>query len=226
MIFVPPGVLSGFFPTSISGCRLWLDAAERGVTSNRWDDKSGNANHFTAPSAGEFPSFSAGVATFDGSNDYLTGPDFSSFTAGEVFVRIKKDADPAAGDSTAGLWRFGSGTGATNGDHYVYSDSNAYMSFGTTARKSTGNPSQSTTVWHTLNVWSAASDFAVRTNTTTHYTTATNTVGFISQAWLGKSYHTSISLFLLGQIKQLVVYNRKLDSTERGFMDAYMAAIP
>jgi hypothetical protein len=73
-----------FEPTDIAGCKLWLDAADTasisvsGSAVTQWNDKSGNAYHFTQgtsanrPSSGTRTQNGKNVIDFDGTNDLLT----------------------------------------------------------------------------------------------------------------------------------------------------------
>lgn len=216
-VTVTPSGIVGFQPTDISGLAVWLDADDRGSTTNQWDDKSGNSRHFNSPTADNFPTFSGGIATFDGVNDYLNGPSLASLTAGEVFCQIKKAVDPPVTGSKTGMWKFGTDTFQ---DHYQYTDGNAYLGFGSNTRKNTGNPSQNTAVWHTLGIISISGEFTVYTNSTTHFTTASNTVAFSSAPTIGEA-----GLFLDAQIKSFVLYNRKLTPSERTDVRDYMAGL-
>jgi hypothetical protein len=63
------GAPSGFTPTSISSCMLWLDAADTatvtlsGSNVTQWNDKSGNLNHFRTL-AGTSPTYSSNQVVF------------------------------------------------------------------------------------------------------------------------------------------------------------------
>ena len=63
------GAPSGFTPTGISSCMLWLDAADAttvtlsGSNVTQWNDKSGNLNHFTTL-AGTSPTYSSNEVAF------------------------------------------------------------------------------------------------------------------------------------------------------------------
>jgi hypothetical protein len=73
-----------FDPTSITGCKLWLDAADTssislsGSAVTQWNDKSGNGYNFAQststlrPSSGTRTQNSKNVIDFDGVNDILT----------------------------------------------------------------------------------------------------------------------------------------------------------
>lgn len=102
--FIQSGRFSSTFdPTSIAGCKLWLDASDAstftyssGVVVSQWNDKSGNANHFTQGTAANQPSRSGtqnGLSSvvFDGSNDSMTGPDLNRAQPYTVFMVAKKN---------------------------------------------------------------------------------------------------------------------------------------
>lgn len=86
-IYVTPpnsGVLINS-PTNISGCSLWLDAADSSVillnssAVSGWNDKSGNGRHFIQTSGVCQPTYvasginSKNIVRFDGSNDLMIG---------------------------------------------------------------------------------------------------------------------------------------------------------
>lgn len=102
-------------PASINGLQLWLDAADEStlfdattggspVAANggvaRWDDKSGNARHFTQSTGGRRPlrktSQQNGKDTLllDGSDDCLVGSDFLDLTSRgmSAFLVYKRNA--------------------------------------------------------------------------------------------------------------------------------------
>jgi hypothetical protein len=106
---------AAFSPSSVSGLQLWLDAsdastlftattggslvaADGGVA--RWEDKSGNARHFTQSTSGSRPlrktSQQNGKDTllFDGTNDFLSGGDYLDVNTGGItaFVVHKRNA--------------------------------------------------------------------------------------------------------------------------------------
>jgi hypothetical protein len=69
----------------------------------RWEDKSGNARHFTQATSGSRPARKASqqngkdTLLFDGTNDFLDGSDFSDADSGglTVFVVYKRNATGA-----------------------------------------------------------------------------------------------------------------------------------
>jgi hypothetical protein len=74
----PPAIAAHFYPTYISGCQLWLDAADSsaitiGTGVSQWTDKSGNAYNLTQSTTGSQPTYASSLVTF--ANDkYLNIP--------------------------------------------------------------------------------------------------------------------------------------------------------
>lgn len=205
-------------PTDITGCILWLDAADRGSTTDQWDDKSGEGNHFTSAS-GQFPTFTAGEAIFNGTTEFLTGPDFCSvLTESEVFLRVKTDsANP--GLTTSGLWEFGNNA---NPAHYTYL-SRIFESWGNTNRSMDTNPPLSIDSYRTVNIWTAANDWSYQHDGSTIYSTGTNTVGWITDPRIGKA--KNFANYLDGNIQSIAQYDHKLNSLEREQLETYMASL-
>ena len=74
----PPATSAHFSPTSISGCQLWLDAADSSVVTiatgvSQWNDKSGNSNNLTQSTTGSQPTYASSLITF-ANNKYLNIP--------------------------------------------------------------------------------------------------------------------------------------------------------
>ena len=68
-----------FVPTSITGCRLWLDAADSatigfssGSNVNQWADKSGNGLH--ASNTSLYPTYTGSNLVFNGLKQLLLPP--------------------------------------------------------------------------------------------------------------------------------------------------------
>lgn len=80
-----------FNPTSVAGCRLWLDAADTtsiavsGTAVTQWSDKSGLGNDFTQvsssarPLSGTTTQNGKNVVVFDGTNDCLNTNQAASY---------------------------------------------------------------------------------------------------------------------------------------------------
>jgi hypothetical protein len=95
-----PGIISEalipFDPTSISGCKLWLDAADTSTISlsgsavTQWDDKSGNSRTFTQGTSGNRPS--SGTRSQNGRNVLdFDGGDFLNSTAAASVWKFLSD---------------------------------------------------------------------------------------------------------------------------------------
>lgn len=100
---------TAFVPTSIAGCKLWLDASDTATISlsgsavTQWDDKSGNGYNFAQgtsanrPSSGTRTQNSLNVIDFDGTNDRLTTTaaksafNFLHSSTSTIFLVLKQD---------------------------------------------------------------------------------------------------------------------------------------
>ena len=209
-----------FQPTDIPDLELWLDAADRGSTTNQWDDKSGKGNHFTSATADKFPTFAGGEAVF--ANDLLTGPDFSAFSEGELFAKVKLDAYPQISDYATGIWQFGDVVSGFDNDHYAWrSNGNIYSAVGSTLRKNfLPSPTPTYTDYNVIDIISAPSDFEYLLNGASQFTDATNAVSFSVTPKIGESATTGY--YLIGSIKALLLFKRKLTAEERAVVLAYM----
>jgi hypothetical protein len=75
---IPPATIAYFSPMSITGCQLWLDAADSSAVTiatgvSQWTDKSGNANNLTQSTTGSQPTYASSLITF-ANNKYLNIP--------------------------------------------------------------------------------------------------------------------------------------------------------
>lgn len=148
-------------------------------------DTSGNARHFTQAGTGERPTMRGGasllnghlVVEHDGVDDVLVGASLAALTDAHAFVVVKLDADPAVALATSGLWVM-----STSGDApttiFPYTDGVVYDGFGSTARRTVGNPTPALTSWRIYEVRSASGSWEAKLDGATLFSTATNTVGF------------------------------------------------
>jgi hypothetical protein len=135
---------------------------------------------------------------------------------------VRADNDPGSGDGTSGLWTFNP-DGVSQATHYPYSDGNIYESFGTTARKTVGNPTPSLAAWRLYNISSASGAYTVRLDGTQIFTTGTNTVGFPTAPQLGRSWTTTFTTYFPGDYAELIVCS-VLSGGDRTSMNAYIAS--
>lgn len=219
-----------FSPLSLSP-ELWLRFDDYGLADDAAiataTDLSGNGNDFTQGTADSRPTFKTnivnghGVARFDGTADHLAGPDFSSLTAGEIFVIVKIDTDPPAAEAQTGLWHFGDDAVSPNG-HFPFTDGAIYEGFGTDTRKTVGDPTPSlATAFRLYNVVSASGSFAAFLDGTEIFSTGTNTVAFDSAPHIGKS---DASLhFLDGDIAEIILFSSPLSAGDKTLLKDYFA---
>jgi hypothetical protein len=210
-------------PTQVTDCLFWLDASYRGTTTNQWDDKSGNGNHFVSTNAAYFPTFAGGAATFDGSLTFLEGPDLSALTEGEIFLVMNRYADTSESGGNTGWMHFGTDT--VQNDHFAYLNS-IYTDFGVTSRQGIGNPTGSLATDMVVNISvdsTSGFDFSLSgliNGLTVHrFNNASVTVDFSSAPTLGKS---DGAYYFQGDIKAVVMYSRKLTTVERALVTAYL----
>jgi hypothetical protein len=216
--------VSAFSPAGVAGLKVWLKAdAIVGLADtdpvSTWSDSSGQGNDGTA-SLTVRPLYRTGIVNgkpvvrFDGVNDVLNLPNsFSAFTAGTAFVVVKIVTDPPTAEIRTGLWRFGAGI---TSHHYPYTDGTIYDAFGSTVRKTTGNPTPALTNWHVYEVVSKTNEWTSRINGTQHFTTATNTVGWTTTPQLGGQ--SSVNLYCQGDIAEFLLYDNDIGSTARVFV--------
>jgi hypothetical protein len=109
---------------------------------------------------------------------FLQIPTMSGLTASHVFFVIKALNDPSQNGQGQGGFSDNTDGGTNQGAHYPYTDSNVYESWGTSDRKSVGNPATTLAQWNVYEVISTSSEFTVLLNGVQIFTTGTNTVAF------------------------------------------------
>jgi hypothetical protein len=144
---------------------------------------------------------------FDGDNDFFNLPDLSDLTEGEVFWVVRAANDPPLAEKS-GSWRCGTGQENT----YPYSNGIIYDGFGSTARKTTVNPTPSLASPRLYNVLSKSGEWTSRLDGSQLYTTATNTTSFPSSD--NKLGASSTSLFFDGDTSEFLLYDTD-KSTDR-----------
>jgi hypothetical protein len=212
---------SSWSPTDLgSQLALWLDADDAssftfssGSEVSQWNDKSGNSRHWTQSTVGNQPTRTSsainGRAAVDfvaANSDYLLNSSqfAGSFTASELYIVMDLVAEV-----DQGIWNIGGG-GETQ--WYTFSG-DIYENFGSTARKNTGNPSATLTTPHIYNVRSASGVFSTHINGTQHYTTATNSVGWLADTyWLARN---ASNFYMNGYIAEVIWTNATLSAGDR-----------
>lgn len=224
------------FPDLIS----WWDADDAetftyssGTVVSQWDDKSGNGYHLVQASSTNQPSRSGTVngrstVVFDG-NDSLSVASFDmtgsqQFTVATVFTATAGSDDIVAEHST----NFNANDGAwimfrasTNIVQVAKKDVNAYASFNTSA-----------TVTTTPSIVIGTHDGTLSTDETSVWVNASgsgsrpfnsNTIAGNLSDTLFVGARAGTSFFLDGQIAELIIWNRSLDTAERQELETYLA---
>jgi large repetitive protein len=213
-------------PTSLSGLVTWTDVNSLGLTNGNpvteFTDLSGLNNHGSGSVKATYRTGitvgGKGVADFSTSSFYTYGNVMSGKTAGTVFVVMKRFNDPPAVDVDAGLWWWG--TDAVDDAVVPWTNGYIYDEWGTTARKSAGDPTPSfATAFRTYCVSSESGNWTCRIDGTQQYTTATNTVGFRTAPLLGKNKNNRL---FKGYISAFIVYGRALSTAEKGQVETYL----
>jgi hypothetical protein len=216
---------------------LWLDADDSPtitITSgavSQWDDKSGNGRNATQGTAAARPVVSSGglggldVVVFDGTDDQMG---ISSIPTGQsayaIYAVLRNDQDPPSNAAQSGIWNFTGDTSmSTRNSHHPFTDSNLYHNFGSTTRKSVGNPTPSLSSAHIFNVDSAASSWVARLNGTQIFSTGTNTVGMQSTCYIGLSDIVDSNRFYDGAYAEVVLVTSVLSQSDREKMEGYLA---
>ncbi len=220
-----------FAPSDIGTLYQWLKAdsysGSDGDQVSTWEDSHTTNRDATGVGATK-PVYKTNIVNslpvirFNGTTSYFTLGDFSALTAVEVFIVIKLDADPPAAN-LSGLWAISS-SGETYPDtHYPYADGAIYEPFGSTTRKTVGNPTLSlSSTFRVYNVWSASGDWAANLDGSNLYSSATNTVGVNSNCTLGKSI-TGTSFLLDGDVAEFVLFSAKISGGDRTSMISYLS---
>ena len=229
------------FPIPRDGLVAWHDAQAvtgyaDGAQFSTWLDRSGNANHLSGTVGSVNPLYRDGT-TVEGINGHpcarirngtascffaYASHILSGASAGEIFVVAQVDADPPASTARSGFWYFNPSTFNT---HHPWTDGNVYDSWGTTARKTVGNPAPSLAAMHIWNVNSQAAGWTAYLNGSVIYTTGTNTVRFSTGAETTPRIGTSTGKVEMdGLIGEIIVYTRSLSSDERTAVTNYLNA--
>lgn len=229
-------------PTDLTDLELWLNSdglsGSVGDPISTWLETSGHGRHLFQANSVRKPTialdrFGTGLgARFEspdhtaGMSQWLEFPNFlGGFTEGEVFLVFKIDFDPPVSDSGSGLWGIGSQFGENV--HVPYVDGNIYESFGSMNRKFCGNPSLSLADdYRVYNISSKAGEWIIRINGAVLYSTASNVVGwrdgggFEGPALLGAM---NTAPWLQGNIDEMALFSRVLESEERELMTIYLS---
>ncbi|MDR2429404.1 MAG: fibronectin type III domain-containing protein, partial [Puniceicoccales bacterium] len=208
--------------------RLWL-RADQGVFTDgtpgnaveRWQDQSGKGNHAVQFAAANRPALAA---------DAISGKALVRFTAAqkqslsflnvmqgaaaaEVIIRVKTSAATYSVDN--GLWKWSASGAAYPGRTAALADGTA-----SNANQLQGAPILGLNQWRTYGISATAGQWTSRLDGLEQYSVAANTVAFISTPLLG----TNGSTYFDGDIEEILIYDRTLDTAEREQLTRYLDA--
>lgn len=243
----------GFNPLSISGCQLWMDAADTATISvsgsavTQWNDKSGNSRNFAQSTAGNRPSSGTrtqngkNIIDFDGTDDRLVSTSATSTwtflhngTEYTCFFAVVKDGD-AYMDIMGNNGNASANTGA------VFSEANSlrlntFVSRGVSGTAVIDNISSSNTVsgFHYWSAQAKPSDGTAANRSEMKYkngsairnngqTGAVNTGTASFDLTIGDSKGNTTSLPYNGGIGEILIYNSYLSGADVTKVSDYLA---
>jgi hypothetical protein len=211
-----------------AGLRLWL-RADAGVQADAvsgvatWTDQSGRSKHAeqanpsTRPKLVNNAANGQPVVRFNGSGSFLNVPAYmNGATAGDLFVVVKV---PSFATRDDGLWMLGGADGTWS--QFDGSTRILTEDFGRTYRTAVGAPVVPMTNYVVYNVSAQTDDWRVRLNGRTQSFEVTSTVQFGTTAYLGRNAYDN---FFLGDIAEVIAYDRVLAAPERSALNVYLSA--
>ena len=155
----------------------------------------------------------------NGAPTSLILPGLSGLSAASIFAVVQNVADPAASQTYSGFWNFGS---LTEGTHHPYTDGKIYEGFGSTTRKTLGDPSIPLDSPHLYSVESEDGNWVARINAAEFFSTVSNTAGFAAECHVGRNDPNS-GRFYDGHFAEIVVLDHVPSQTDREIIEGYLA---
>ena len=168
-----------FVPPQISGCQLWLDAADptsillNGSSVTQWNDKSGNLRHFVQPTLGNSPTYTTYLSypaiRFTGaSSQFLSNAYIQTGTGGRHTYLVFADVSTTANTYGNPVMFFMADGNATQGGDWraAFDGANQYLSIDVSAGAKTMNITPSVTSMRTqltMGLWGMATGATVST---------------------------------------------------------------
>jgi hypothetical protein len=232
--------VEAFVPTDISGCQLWLDAADDttisiGTGVSQWDDKSGNARHATQAVGANQPAYiTAGknglnLVRFDGSNDRLTLPEFLSNPSLSIYIVRKvttagdRDVFVDYGNTGEKQLLMGSFAGLGQNSMYVRDGSGVQL-----IRHNFAVTSNYEVIGFKLDAPNKQAVFRVNNTRTTvtnaSYDSSTTWEGTFGNPTIGALQNSSSGTlrFFLGDVCEKVVYNEVISDSDETKLYNYL----
>jgi len=234
---------SCFTPTSITGCKLWLDAT-RGITkdgSNKvsaWADQSGLGNNASQGSAGNQPTWVAPTSGTNGnahilfasaSTEYMTANGAATpFSGSDKAFTLSAVFKKTTNVGTQNLFVLGRAS-STTPVHQIYTNASSnYATFrrddaSASASTNGGTPDTST---HVLTVVFSGTTFSAWIDGANIINAAALNVGTATLDTLGIGAWSSTSVLqpFDGRICEIVVHDTALGTSDRQSMEAYLTS--
>ena len=215
---IPP---TTWTPTQVSGCQLWLDAADSstvvlsGSAVTQWRDKSGAGNNATTFS-GTLSYSSSGLA-FTGSQS-MTTPLTSVLTTQTVFF-------VGTANSSAGIEMIGvnSPTYLNGLDHYFFNYQQYFTRFGGTIVTLGATVTSNVPFLYTASYISGGSSFLYLNGSQTGSNLASPTISGSGTIMIGAYRDSAPANFYVGTMNEVLLYSTTLSSTQRQQVEGYLA---
>jgi len=226
---------STFDPRSISDCTLWLDANDsstitkgNGTNISSWRDKgSGGFNATNGANTGPTTTTSGNLTylSFNGTSNFLQTTLTIPGNTHSILIVYRPSANNASSNSllraqAAKYIVFPYYTGGLK-NSYI---SNFETSPGTTidAANSPLDPSASTSVHNVVAITIASGSQAIFNNGTSRATATAALDSGLSQAFYIGAFN-GVSQFYTGELAEVIIYTRAITSTERQYLEGYLA---
>ena len=228
-------------PSELSGLQLWLDgsdsatmfdatsggsAVEVDAAVARWEDKSGNARHFTQATSGVRPlrrsSVKNSLGAVEFTNDWMAGT--YTYTVGSMFV-VWSHPTTVTGDSSPGIVSMRTSSATKTGNSSL-----AYSLLAASASNVATDPSPGTATYR-LNGSTPTGSFtsfsvgvAVRTSPDRwQYTSATFAANAGSKAMVvGADTFSAVRLMQNGHIGEVIAYSAALTARQVVAVEGYL----
>lgn len=221
-----------WLPSQLTTLKLWLKGdtltGATGDAITTWPDASGVGNNATQSTGGNRPTLQTAhqnglnVVRFNAANNnFFTLPNtFTSYTEGAIAFVGRDVNDPGTADlQDHGLFHFGNDSVI---NHYPYGgDNNIYDDFGSSVRKTVGNPAPSLAAYHVAGFRSKAAQWQYVLNGTVFFNTTTNTVAFRTNPSIGNTI--TASDYFNGYIGEIVFLNEFASTSDWQKIEGYLA---
>ncbi len=216
-----------FAPTQISGCQLWLDAADStsltlsGSNVTQWNDKSGNGYNATVQTGNT--TYSSNGVVFTGAQMLQTP--LSSVMPTQTFFAVLSSASSAANMFAVAVKSSNLNTGY---NYIINSNQQTVTRYGGTAVMTGSTISQGTRYLYNATINSGSSSFLYANGSQTGSNVSTPTIsGSNATVGIGAYYYPTVDPgptgFFTGTINELLIFNNVLTTLQRQQVEGYLA---